>query len=249
MTALAPHRDAPIRRRDRVPWSPRAWNQLLYLTGAIPVLAVVPLLLLRYALTLGSYALGTPGGIFAPLLALGALLGSGLGDLSRLAFPALDINPEALAVVGMAALFTGVVRAPLTGLVLVVEMTGNYGQMLPLMVACFTALAVAEAFKLPPVYEALLARELRRTPPDAAAQHADEGALLLTLTVQPESAFEGRAVRSLGLPPGCILVTLKRALSEQVITADTVLEAGDELTALVAPSAKGAVRLPHEGLG
>ena len=45
MTALAPHRDAPIRRRDRVPWSPRAWSQVLYLTGAIPVLAVVPLLL------------------------------------------------------------------------------------------------------------------------------------------------------------------------------------------------------------
>jgi hypothetical protein len=44
MTALAPHRDAPIRRRDRVPWSPRAWSQALYLTGAIPVLAVVPLL-------------------------------------------------------------------------------------------------------------------------------------------------------------------------------------------------------------
>src|SRR4029077_3469499 len=45
MTALAPRRDAPIRRRDRAPWSPRAWSQALYLTGAIPVLAVVPLLL------------------------------------------------------------------------------------------------------------------------------------------------------------------------------------------------------------
>ena len=45
MTALAPHRDAPIRRRDRAPWSPRAWSQVLYLTGAIPALAVVPLLL------------------------------------------------------------------------------------------------------------------------------------------------------------------------------------------------------------
>lgn len=213
--------------------------------------AVVPLLLLRYILTLGSYALGTPGGIFAPLLVLGALLGSGLGDLSQLAFPNLGINPEALAVVGMAALFTGVVRAPLTGVVLVVEMTGNYGQMLPLMVACFAALAVAEAFKLPPVYEALLARELRRTPPGAGPDEneADEGTLLLTLTVQPESAFEGRAVRTLGLPQGCILVTLKRALAEQVVTADTVLEAGDELVALVAPGATGAVRLLQEGVG
>jgi signal transduction histidine kinase len=45
MTALAPHHDAPVRRRDRAPWSPRAWRQALYLTGAIPVLAVVPLLM------------------------------------------------------------------------------------------------------------------------------------------------------------------------------------------------------------
>ena len=52
MTALAPHRDAPIRRRDRAPWSPRAWSQALYLTGAIPVLAVVPLLLVVAALAI-----------------------------------------------------------------------------------------------------------------------------------------------------------------------------------------------------
>ena len=70
------------------------------LAGGISLWAVVPLLLLRYVLTLGSYALGAPGGIFAPLLVLGALLGAGLGDLSQLAFPGLGINPEALAVVG-----------------------------------------------------------------------------------------------------------------------------------------------------
>jgi hypothetical protein len=52
MTTLAPHRDAPIRRRDRAPWSPRAWSQVLYLTGAIPVLAVVPLLLVMAALAI-----------------------------------------------------------------------------------------------------------------------------------------------------------------------------------------------------
>src|SRR4029077_1211743 len=45
MNALAPPRDAPVRRRDRAPWSPRAWRQALYLTGAIPALAVVPLLM------------------------------------------------------------------------------------------------------------------------------------------------------------------------------------------------------------
>ena len=219
------------------------------LAGHTLLLAIVPLLLVRYVLTLGSYAIGTPGGIFAPLLVLGALLGTGLGDVSHLAFPQLGISSEALAVVGMAALFTGVVRAPLTGLVLIVEMTGNYGQMLPLMLACFTAYAVAEGFEVPPVYDALLARELKRDVPADTVPVADEGALLLTLTVQPGAPFDGEAVRALGLPNGCILVTLKRALTERVVTADTVLEAGDEITALVSPGATGAVRQLQEGVG
>lgn len=219
------------------------------LAGHTLLIAIIPLLLVRYVLTLGSYALGTPGGIFAPLLVLGALLGTGLGSVSSLTFPQLGINPEALAVVGMAAVFTGVVRAPLTGLVLIVEMTGNYGQMLPLMLACFTAFAVAEGFSVPPIYEALLARELKRDVPPDAVPASEEGALLLTLTVQPGSPFDGEAVRALGLPNGCILVTLKRALTERVVTADTVLEAGDELTALVSPGATGAVRQLQEGVG
>ncbi len=219
------------------------------LAGQTLLVAIMPLLLLRYVLTLGSYAIGTPGGIFAPLLVLGALLGTGLGVVSQIGFPQLGINPEALAVVGMAALFTGVVRAPLTGLVLIVEMTGNYGQMLPLMLACFTAYAVAEGFGVPPVYDALLARELKRDVPEDVVPVADEGALLLTLTVQPGSPFDGEAVRALGLPNGCILVTLKRALTERVVTADTVLEAGDELTALVSPGATAAVQLLQEGVG
>ena len=219
------------------------------LAGNTLLLAIVPLLLLRYVLTLGSYAIGTPGGIFAPLLVLGALLGTGLGDVSHLSFPQLGIDSEALAVVGMAAVFTGVVRAPLTGLVLIVEMTGNYGQMLPLMLACFSAYIVAEGFGVPPVYDALLARELNRDVPEDTIPVSDEGALLLTLTVQPGAPFDGEAVRALGLPNGCILVTLKRALTERVVTADTVLEAGDELTALVSPGATGAVRQLQEGVG
>ena len=65
MTALAPHRDAPIRRRDRAPWSPRAWSQVLYLTGGIPVLAVVPLLMVA------GLASKLPGTMFTGLTAQG----------------------------------------------------------------------------------------------------------------------------------------------------------------------------------
>src|SRR6516225_8888510 len=80
--------------------------------------ALLPaIFLLRLGLGAVSYAAGTPGGLFAPMLVLGAQLGLFFGLLSRLAIPDLTIQPEALAVVGMAAFFTGVVRAPLTGIV------------------------------------------------------------------------------------------------------------------------------------
>src|SRR5262245_1961912 len=73
------------------------------------------------------------------MLALGAQLGLFFGLLCRLAFPDLDIEAEGFAVVGMTAFFTGVVRAPLTGIVLVTEMTANVTMLLPMLVACFAA--------------------------------------------------------------------------------------------------------------
>ena len=112
MTALAPHRDAPIRRRDRVPWSPRAWSQVLYLTGAIPVLAVVPLLVVAGLATKPRWVL--------PLLALVvALLAVPL--LSRIhrhrlratagvAIPPQPIMPNGLSV----ASIREAIRSPIT---------------------------------------------------------------------------------------------------------------------------------------
>jgi len=94
---------------------------------------MLPLLfLLRFGLGALSYAAATPGGLFAPMLVLGAQLGLFFGLVCRLAFPALDIQPEGFAVVGIAAFFTGVVRAPLTGMVLVTEMTASVSMLLPL---------------------------------------------------------------------------------------------------------------------
>src|SRR5262249_53925643 len=87
-------------------------------------LGVVPLVFLfRFGLGAVSYAARTPGGLFAPMLVLGAQLGLLFGALCRFVFPGLDLPPEAFAVVGMAAFFTGVVRAPVTGIVLIIEMT------------------------------------------------------------------------------------------------------------------------------
>ena len=86
----------------------------------------------KFLLTVLSYGSGVPGGIFAPLLVLGALVGSMTGQVSELAFPSVAHTPAAFAVIGMAAAFAAIVRAPLTGIVLILEMTNNYEQLFPL---------------------------------------------------------------------------------------------------------------------
>ena len=126
--------------------------------GGLPLAFAV-----RFGLGAASYAARTPGGLFAPLLALGAVLGSLLGSLFQAVFPALAIEPQAFAVVGMAAFFTGVVRAPVTGIVLVIEMTAAFTTLLPMLVACFMALLVTNLFGSPAIYDLLrvrLAKEL-----------------------------------------------------------------------------------------
>src|ERR1019366_7882671 len=101
-------------------------------------------------------------GIFAPLLVIGALGGLAVGSAAHLIAPAWAARPEVFAVLGMGALLTSIVRAPLTGIVLMVELTGKYDYMLPLLVSCFAAYGVAEALSDVPIYEALRERAKAR---------------------------------------------------------------------------------------
>jgi chloride channel protein, CIC family len=207
-------------------------------------LSMIPLwFILRFGLTMISYGCGAPGGIFTPLLVLGALIGLAVGDLTHRLLPGTVDHPAAFAVVGMAAYFAAIVRAPLTSIVLIVEMTNNYEQMLALLVGCFSAHLVADAMGDRPIYEALLDRDLRRSGNVPELQ----GTLALELIVQTNSPFEGKLVRELGLPPGCILVTRRQGLRESIPTASTRLEAGDRLTAVIAPQASAAIPLLWEG--
>jgi CIC family chloride channel protein len=132
------------------------------LTGSDAVGVVLAAFLLRFVLSTLSYAARTPGGLFAPMLVLGAQLGLLYGVLCRFAFPNLHIQPEGFAVVGMAALFTGVVRAPLTGIVLVVEMTASVTMLLPMLGACFAAMLVPIMLGDAPIYESLRANLLQQ---------------------------------------------------------------------------------------
>jgi chloride channel protein, CIC family len=131
--------------------------------------AIIPLIfLLRFGLGAVSYAAATPGGLFAPILVLGAQLGLFSGILCRLTFPDLNIDPIAFAVVGMAAFFTGVVQAPITGIVLVIEMTASFTMLLPMLGACFAAMLVPNLLHSAPIYGSLRERMLRLQGPEKA---------------------------------------------------------------------------------
>ena len=99
--------------------------------------------------------------------------GAGAGLAAHAVAPAWASHPEIFAVLGMGALLTSIVRAPLTGIVLMIELTGKYDFMLPLLVSCFAAYGVAEALRDVPIYEALRERAEKRS----AGLCASEGSL------------------------------------------------------------------------
>ncbi len=133
----------------------------LALSGAtgLTVTTMIALCLLKLAATVTSYSSGGAGGIFAPSLFMGGMLGGAVGyiDVAVFHHPADSIG--AFAVVGMGAVFAGTVRAPMTSILIIFEMTGGYGLVLPLMIANMSAFALARYWRPTSVYDALLEQD------------------------------------------------------------------------------------------
>ena len=213
------------------------------LRGELTLISIALLFALRFVFTMGSYGTGAPGGIFAPFLALGALIGLGMGIVAHRIAPGVIPIPQIFAVVGMAAYFTAIIRAPLTGIVLIIEMTGNYAQMLPLLVACFCAYAVTERLGSLPLYESLLERDLLQ----GGSPSPLEEALVLEVEVEPNSLFADKLVRELGLPPGVLMVRCWERGREWVPTAGTRLEPHVRITVVISPEAPNGQAIVREG--
>lgn len=128
-------------------------------TSLLPVEAMAAFCLVKLLATVCSYSSGGAGGIFAPSLFMGAMLGGTVGyiDVAVFHHPADSIG--AFAVVGMGAVFAGIIRAPMTSVLIIFEMTGGYGLVLPLMIANMSAFALARHWRHTPVYEALLEQD------------------------------------------------------------------------------------------
>ncbi len=116
----------------------------------------------RVITTLLCFSSGAPGGIFAPMLALGTLLGTAFGMAAMPLFPAYHLDAGTFAIAGMGALLAASVRAPLTGIVLVLEMTDNYQLILPMIITCLGATLLAQFLGGKPLYSTILQRTLAK---------------------------------------------------------------------------------------
>ncbi len=125
------------------------------LNGDMIIKTVLLLALLKIIAVSVSYASGNAGGIFGPSLFIGAMVGAGVGGLAHLAFPASTAGPGAYALVGMGAAFAGVVRAPLTSVIMIFEVTRDYTIIVPLMIANLLAYYISHRLQRETVYEAL----------------------------------------------------------------------------------------------
>jgi CIC family chloride channel protein len=125
------------------------------LNGRMALRLLVLLVVLKLIGVTVSYASGNAGGIFGPALFLGAMLGGAVGTVAHHLLPGYTASPGAYALVGMGALFAGIVRAPMTSVLMIFEMTRDYAVIVPLMIANLTSLFISRRFQKQPIYEAL----------------------------------------------------------------------------------------------
>lgn len=138
--------------------------------GNFTVDVLLSIFAIRVITTLLCFSSGAPGGIFAPMLALGTLLGCAFGMAAAAWFPEYHLEAGTFAIAGMGALFAASVRAPLTGIVLVLEMTDNYQLILPMIITCLGATLLAQFLGGKPLYSAILARTLAKQEAEEAAK-------------------------------------------------------------------------------
>jgi CIC family chloride channel protein len=142
------------------------------LNGDLVLRTLVLLCALKVAATIVSYVTGNAGGIFAPSLYIGAMLGGAVGLVVQAYAPFPTAAPGAYALVGMGALFAGIIRAPMTSVFMIFEITQDYQIFVPLMVANMLSFAISKRYQPTPVYHALLQQDDVHLPTRIASPEA-----------------------------------------------------------------------------
>ena len=129
------------------------------LTGDFPIKIVVLLAVMKIIATPVCYSSGNAGGIFGPSLFIGAMIGGAVGSIAHTLLPGLTANPGAYALVGMGTAFAGIVRTPITSVIMIFEMTRDYTIIVPLMISNLISFFISQQLQREPIYEALALQE------------------------------------------------------------------------------------------
>ncbi|MCD8372319.1 MAG: ClC family H(+)/Cl(-) exchange transporter [Clostridia bacterium] len=213
--------------------------------GSPVVVTLIIVVVIRFIMVVICMGCGVPCGVFIPMLAVGA----GLGAILSLAFTAIGMDPtytDYLIIICMAAFFTTIVRAPITSIVMVFELTGQFTNCLPVLIGVAIGYFVGEMFRIDPIYEKCLDMfvEEEKINTSAKKQRVD-------VTVMPDSEADGRMVRTLIWPAGGLVVEVVAADGHRFVPdGKTKLNAGDTITfECVAASADDLKEYLYEVVG
>ncbi|GEK05170.1 ClC family H(+)/Cl(-) exchange transporter [Schleiferilactobacillus harbinensis] len=212
---------------------------ILHMGQVVPTLGLLLVLFaVRFALSMVAYGSGLPGGIFLPILSLGAVLGGiyatvmiMLGWLPRQYF----IN---FVIFAMAGYFAGIGKAPFTAILLITEMVGSLVHLMPLAVVSLVAYLVVDVLHGAPIYASL--RDRLKLPAGTQGPTGKRAHIEIPVTVG--SRLEDTSVRDFRWPKGTLLVAIRRGEQELVPSGDTLIHAGDTLLVAVDASMRAKVK-------
>src|SRR5258705_4030153 len=142
------------------------------LNGDVILKTVAILAVLKIISTSVAYASGNAGGVFGPTLFIGAMVGAAVGAVAHLVFPESTAGPGAYAIVGMGTAFAAVIRAPLTSVIMIFELTRDYTIIAPLVIANLIAYYISQKLQKRPIYEALAQQDGLHLPTRAVPEPA-----------------------------------------------------------------------------
>lgn len=190
------------------------------------------LLVVKFFYSIFCFGSGVPGGIFLPLLVLGSLSGGLFATLMEQFAGNESIYMANFVILGMTGLFASIVRAPITGVILITEMSGDFKNFLPLAVIALIAYITADLLKGEPIYDQLLDRMLSGGKKHGTSKETKSHKVLLESEVYIGSRMDGEKIEKMLLPAGCLVVSVQREKKEIVPSGSTVLQGGDKLILL-----------------
>ena len=230
------------------------------LSGDLVLRAVVLLVILKIVATTVCYASGNAGGIFGPSLFIGAMIGGAVGQVAHQLFPTVTAGPGAYALVGMGTAFAGIIRTPLTSVLMIFEVTRNYTIIVPVMISNLIAFYISQRFQREPIYEALARQDGLHLPSGAFRQVATQLRVSAAAQIGPaplnvDLSLDAAMPQIMSGPFESWPVADDRGLAGMIRTADvaTAIAAGRGSTSIrelldqvnAAPSEEGAVLHVH----